>query len=134
MLRESKGSLIILSSAVDREVTYSAWSPYSSSKAALTRFIEILGREEDDIKVYGIYPGLTRTTMVTDLVAGKYKGKMKEDEIEHFIRQDKEGGVEPPEWTANTTAKLAVGAIESKAHGKCVWYNELDPNYRDYDS
>lgn len=134
MLRESKGNLVILSSAADREVTWSAWSPYCSSKAALTRFIEVLGREEDEVKVYGIYPGLTRTTMVTDLVAGKYKGKMRDDEIQYFIQQDKEGDIEPPEWTANTTAKLAVGAIKSKTHGKCVWYSELDPNYKDFES
>ncbi|KAK6069719.1 short-chain dehydrogenase [Seiridium cupressi] len=131
LLRQSKGSLLILSSAVDRDISWSAWGPYSSSKAALTRFIEILGIEEPEVKVLGIYPGLTRTPMVTDLIAGKFVGKMKDEDVKEFIRRDQEGEVEPPKWTANVTAKLAAATIEIPAQGRVLWYNEIDPKYKD---
>lgn len=134
LLRWSKGRVIILSSMVDREITYSGWSPYSTSKAALTRFIEGLGHEEDQVSVLGVYPGLTRTTMVTDLVAGKYSGKMTDAEVDDFKRRDREGEVEPPEWTANVTAKLAAGAIEGKGQGRVLWYHELDGDYKSYET
>ena len=119
---------------MDKEIIYRAWAPYCSSKAALSRFIEVLGHEEDQVRVLGIYPGLTRTPMVTDLVAGKYKNKMKDSEVEKFRTWDKDGGVEPPEWTANVTAKLAAGALEGKGQGETHWYHEYDENYKDYNA
>ena len=70
--------------------------------------------------------------MVTDLLAGKFKNKMKNSEIEKFRTWDLEGGVEPPEWTANVTAKLAAGAIEGKGQGETWWYHEYDEKYEDY--
>jgi NAD(P)-dependent dehydrogenase (short-subunit alcohol dehydrogenase family) len=133
MLRESSGKLIILSSLADSEVTRIGWSSYSSAKAALTRFITILGLEEDKAKVYGIYPGLTRTSMVDDLISGKFKGKMSDEDVTWFIEQDKQDLIEPPEWTANAVSKLVVGKVEGE-HGKTVVYSDLDPDYRDYDA
>lgn len=117
---------------MDKEIIYSAWTPYCSSKAALSRFIQVLGHEEDQVDVFGIYPGLTRTPMVTDLVAGKFQGKMKDSEIEKFKIWDTEGGVEPAEWSANVIAKLAAGAIEGKGQGESHWYYDYDKEYEDY--
>ena len=130
-LQTSHGRAIILSSAADSTVTYSAWSSYCSSKAALSRFIQLLHHEEEQVDVVGVYPGLTRTPMVTYLVAGKFAGKMKDSEVENFKRMDREGEVEPLEWSANVTAKLAVAAIETgPLSGQVKWYNEIDGKYR----
>lgn len=131
MLRKSRGRIIILSSVADSEATYAGWSPYCSSKAALTRFIQLLGHEEDDVGVFGVYPGLTRTPMVTDLVAGKFVGKMKDEEIADFKRRDREGEVEPPEWSANVAAKLVASAIQAPESGSVRWYHEIDPKYKE---
>lgn len=133
LLRESKGKLVILSSLVDSEVTRIGWSSYSSAKAALTRFITILGLEEDEARVFGVYPGLTRTNMVDDLISGKFKGKMSDEDVAWFIDQDKQDLLEPPEWTANAVSKLVVGKVTS-THGETVMYSDLDLDYRDYDT
>ncbi|KAL2202844.1 NAD(P)-binding protein [Sarocladium strictum] len=130
-LQTSRGRAVILSSAADSTVTYSGWSPYCSSKAALSRFIYLLHHEEEDIDVVGVYPGLTRTPMVTDLVTGKFAGKMKDSEVEAFKRMDRDGQVEPLEWSANVTAKLAVAAIETgPLSGQVNWYHEIDSHYQ----
>lgn len=130
LLRKTQGRIIVLSSAVDNEVKYAGWSPYCSSKAALTRFIQVLGHEEDEVRIFGVYPGLSRTPMVTDLVSGRFRGKMKDDEIVEFQRRDRDGEIEPPEWTANVFAKLAVSAVDAGNSGSVRWYHEIDPNYK----
>jgi len=132
MVRESRGRVVILSSMADSRVTYAGWSSYCSSKAALTRFIELLAHEEDEIQVFGIYPELTRTPMVTDLVAGKFAGTMKDHEVEFFKRSDRDGQVEPPQWCANVTAKIAAHAIPGQEKGPVQCYHEWDPEYKDY--
>lgn len=129
-LRRSKGKIIILSSAVDRSIKYAGWMQYCSTKAALTRFIEVLGHEESDVKVLGVYPGLTRTTMIDDMVARKYAGIMKDDEIQKFVDWDRNQGMEPPEWCANSVAKMSVGAVEVSTNGVCQYYYEYDPDFK----
>lgn len=68
--------------------------------------------------------------MVTDLVAGKFRGKMKDSEVDKFKAWDKDGGVELAEWSANVTAKLAAGAIGGKGQGESHWYYDYDPEYK----
>jgi hypothetical protein len=69
--------------------------------------------------------------MVTDLVTGKFAGKMKDSEVEAFKRMDRDGEVEPLEWSANVTAKLAVAAIETgPLSGQVNWYHEIDSHYQ----
>lgn len=69
--------------------------------------------------------------MVTDLVAGNFTGKMKYSEVEEFKRKDREGEVEPMEWSANATAKLAVAAIATGSlSGQVKWYYEIDDQYQ----
>lgn len=83
-LNYSFGKVIILTSACDEEVTYHGWTPYCTTKAALTRFITCLAHEEPLLSVQGVYPKLTRTKMPEDVIAGKYKGIMADHEIERF--------------------------------------------------
>ncbi|KAF2029670.1 NAD(P)-binding protein [Setomelanomma holmii] len=107
------GKMISLSSACDQTVTYHSWSSYCSSKAALTRFISCLAHEEPGISVQGVYPKLTRTSMIDGLVGDKalYDGIMAKHEIEKFKIWDRMGDemVEPPEWCGEAVAKLALG-------------------------
>ncbi|EXJ94379.1 hypothetical protein A1O1_02773 [Capronia coronata CBS 617.96] len=129
-LRKTRGDIIILSSTVDKNVKYAGWIQYCSSKAALTRFIQVLAHEESDVKVHGVYPGLTKTTMPAEIIAGKFTGIMTDDEVQKFRNWDKLGEIEPPEWCANAVAKLAARDIPVWTNGVCRYYYEYDPDCR----
>jgi NAD(P)-dependent dehydrogenase (short-subunit alcohol dehydrogenase family) len=80
-----------MTSACDHDVTYHGWSPYCTSKAALTRFISCLAHEESTISVQGVYPKLTRTKMPEDVINGRYRGVMANHEVERFRIWDEVG-------------------------------------------
>lgn len=67
--------------------------------------------------------------MAMDLITGKLKGKMKGSEVVEFIRRDEEGEVEPPEWSAYVTAKLAFGMVGAKGQWEVERYYDLDEDY-----
>lgn len=56
--------------------------------------------------------------MATDLIFYKFKGNAKDSEVGQFVRRDAKGEAEPPEWSANVTAKLASRMIEGGGRGK----------------
>jgi NAD(P)-dependent dehydrogenase (short-subunit alcohol dehydrogenase family) len=98
---------------------------YSTTKAALTRFIEALAHEEKLLTVQGVYPKLTRTKLPEDVIAGKYKGVMADHEIERFRVWSEMGGevIEPPEWCGEAVAKLAIGLYEGGRSGDTLYYD-----------
>ncbi|KAI4709482.1 hypothetical protein J4E85_002034 [Alternaria conjuncta] len=124
-----RGKVIILSSACDDTVSYHGWMPYSTTKAALTRFISCLAHEEPLLSVQGVYPKLTRTKMIDGLVEGKYRGVMADHEIERFRIWDEMGDemVEPPELCGEAVAKLALGLFEGGKSGETLYYDEHVP-------
>ncbi|OAL54560.1 NAD(P)-binding protein [Pyrenochaeta sp. DS3sAY3a] len=128
-LNTGHGKIIILSSACDSDVTYHGWSPYCTTKAALTRFISCLAHEEPLVSVQGVYPKLTRTKMPEDVIAGKYDGVMADHEVERFRIWDEMGDemVEPPEWCGEAVAKLALGLFEGGKSGETLYYDEHVP-------
>ncbi|KAF1846463.1 NAD(P)-binding protein [Cucurbitaria berberidis CBS 394.84] len=128
-LNAAHGKIIILTSACDSAVTYHGWTPYCTTKAALTRFISCLAHEERLICIQGVYPKLTRTKMPKDVIAGKYEGVMADHEIERFKIWDEVGDemVEPPEWCGEAVAKLALGLFEGGKSGETLYYDEHVP-------
>lgn len=121
----AKGKVVVLSSACDASVTYNGWMSYCTSKAALTRFIQLLAHEEKDIIVQGVYPKLTRTKMPQDIYEGKFKGIMADEEIELFKGWSEKGEdfVEPPEWCGQAVAKLVVGEVDGGKSGETLYYD-----------
>ncbi|KAK7188039.1 hypothetical protein DPSP01_011925 [Paraphaeosphaeria sporulosa] len=119
------GKAIILSSGCDKEISYHGWMPYCTTKAALTRFIEMLAHEEPLLTVQGVYPKLTRTKMPEDIIAGKYKGVMADHEIEKFRVWNEIGDemVEPPEWCGEAVGKLALGLYPGGKSGESLDYD-----------
>lgn len=89
-----------------------------------------MAHEEKDVHVLGVYPGLTRTTMIDDILGGKFKGIMFAEEMERFKRWEQEGtkGIEPPEWCATAVAKLALGEVKGGDSGEVKYYYELVPD------
>lgn len=104
----------------------SGWMPYGSSKAALTRFINCLAHEEDEnhVKVQGVYPRVTRTAIAGGMINGRYRGIMKDEEIEKFLAWDREGSkVEPPDWCGRAVGLLAADAVEGCKHAEVEYYD-----------
>lgn len=121
--------MIFLTSACDQNVTYHGWSPYCSSKAALTRFISCFAHEEPSINVQGVYPKLTNTKMPESVIKGKYRGIMADHEVERFKMWGKMGEerIEPPEWCGEAVAKLVLGFFEGGKSGETMFYDEHVP-------
>ncbi|KAL1591396.1 hypothetical protein SLS60_012009 [Paraconiothyrium brasiliense] len=121
------GKAIILSSGCDKEISYQGWMPYCTTKAALTRFVEMLAHEEPLLTVQGVYPKLTRTKMPADVIAGKYKGIMADHEIEKFRVWNEIGEemVEPPEWCGEAVGKLALGLYPGGRSGESFDYDTI---------
>lgn len=123
------GRIIILSSACDTIVTYRGWMSYCTSKAALSRFIQLLAHEESTIDVLGVYPRLTRTKMPEDVIAGRFKDIMADDEIQRFKDWSAQGDkvVEPAEWCGevglSTLIRVYICLIHSPTvcSGNCDW-------------
>jgi NAD(P)-dependent dehydrogenase (short-subunit alcohol dehydrogenase family) len=137
-LRESsqRGRIIIISSGADHLIANCGWMPYCSSKAALSRFLQCLAHEEDEtlVKIQGVYPRVTRTAIAANMIAGKYKGIMRDDEIEKFLVWEKEGNkVEPPEWCGTAVGMMAADTVEGTSHGMLEYYDQ-QVDSRDYKS
>lgn len=108
----TKPTVIIVSSGVDLDVYYRGWTGYCTSKAALSRFIQLLAHEERDIHVFGVLPLVTKSPMVDMLFAGKYDDIMLPEERQKFDIWQKEGKIEPPEYIADAMVKAAMGQIK----------------------
>ena len=104
---------------------------YCTTKAALSRFIQLLALENPEVTVYGVSPRLSRTKMPEDAIAGKYKGIMTDAEIEGLQKRAQEGNlVEPPEWCGEAVARLAFGLAAGKP-GEVLFYDEHVPEMMD---
>lgn len=68
--------------------------------------------------------------MPDDVIAGKYKGIMMDEEIERFVNWDREGSIEPPEWCANAVARICTGVVDVSGSGECRYYYEYDLDFR----
>jgi NAD(P)-dependent dehydrogenase (short-subunit alcohol dehydrogenase family) len=127
-LRQStrRGQTITLSSGCDSTVRYNGWMAYCTSKAALSRFIQMLAREEKGLRTQGVYPKLTGTQMPVDALAGKSKGIMSEEDMKIFTGLE----VEPAEWCGVVVAKLAAGLERGLESGEIANYGEHIPRDR----
>ncbi|KAK4164186.1 putative oxidoreductase [Cladorrhinum sp. PSN259] len=65
-LRKVKGRIIFVSSHATQD-TYSAWGPYSASKAALEQLSKTIAAEEPRIKCVSISPGPVKTMMYDEI-------------------------------------------------------------------
>jgi len=118
------GTIGIISSGVDKEVLYRGWSGYCDSKAALTRFINVLAHEEPEIKVFGLLPGVTKSPMVDLIMNGTYDNVMLEEEKMKFINWEKEGVFDEPEWPAKALVKGVLGETDVKS-GEVRYWNKF---------
>jgi NAD(P)-dependent dehydrogenase (short-subunit alcohol dehydrogenase family) len=111
----SKPTIVIVTSGVDLDVLYRGWTGYCSSKAALTRFIQLLAHEEPEMNIFGVLPKVTKSPMVDMIFAGKYDHVMLPEEREKFNRWAKEGMIEPPEYIARSMVKAAMGELTPRS-------------------
>jgi len=124
---KSRARINLISSAADFGITNSGWMSYCSSKAALSRYLQCLAHEieESEVKIHGVYPRVTRTPMTPDMIAGNYKGIMRDEEVENFLKWDREGTmIEPPEWCGNSIGLLAADLVEGAKHGELLYYDK----------
>jgi NAD(P)-dependent dehydrogenase (short-subunit alcohol dehydrogenase family) len=106
-----KPSVVIVTSGVDLDIKWHGWSAYCTSKAALTRFIQLLAHEERDLDVYGVLPVVTKSPMVDMIYSGKYDHVMLPEERKNFDVFLRQGKVESPEHIAEAMVKATMGQI-----------------------
>ncbi len=123
-LISSRGTIRIISSGVDKEVLYRGWSGYCDSKAALTRFINVLGHEEPEITVFGLLPGVTKSPMVDLIMNGTYDHVMLPEEKMKFINWEKDGVFDEPEGPAKGMVKGVLGETDIKS-GEVRYWNKF---------
>ncbi|KAI0133808.1 hypothetical protein BJ170DRAFT_175796 [Xylariales sp. AK1849] len=110
-----KPTVVIVTSGVDVDVYYRGWSGYCSSKAALTRFIQLLAHEEQEMNVFGVLPLVTKSPMVDMIFEGAYDHVMLPDERERFDKWAKEGKIEHPDYIADAMVKAAMGELNPES-------------------
>lgn len=122
--------IVILSSTADGG-QYAGRSAYSSSKAALTRFIATLANEERDtgVDVFGVYPGLTRTGLAQGLIERKFDDVLFPEEAAKYKDWIEKGAVEGPEWCADAVARLCTGVAEG-LKGQTAFYSVHVPELK----
>lgn len=102
---------------------------YCTTKAALSRFVQLFAHENPEVCVQGVYPRLTDTKMPADVVAGKYAGIMAEEEVQRFRDFAKSSFTyEPAAWCGEAVARLASGSQPGGRTGKVLYYEEHVPD------
>jgi 3-oxoacyl-[acyl-carrier protein] reductase len=106
MIKEKKGKIINLSGAGTGGPATPTISAYATSKAAVTRFTEVVAEEvkEHNIQVNSIAPGAVNTRLLDQVLAEA--DKMDKKFIERSIKQKETGGT-PPEKAAQLALFLA---------------------------
>lgn len=107
--------IVLLSSTADK-AHYAGRSAYCTSKAALTRLIDNIAWElrDDEVDVYGVYPGFTRTKLAEGLIEAKYDDVLFPEEAQRYRDWVNKGAVEGPEWCAEAVSRLCVGMAEGQ--------------------
>ncbi len=97
-IKSRRGCIINVSSgAATRSIR--GWGAYSTAKAALDHFAQILADEEKDVTCIGVRPGVVDTAM-QETIVGEGGAGMPPDEHAKFVKQKAEGRLLSPEKPA----------------------------------
>lgn len=88
-------------------MTFAAWGPYSSSKAAVNILSTHLAAEEPDIVSVSIEPGLCDTDLQAS-IRSEGRNSMSEAEHEFFTTTFNSGGLLKPEQPAHVIAGVVA--------------------------
>ncbi|KAF9292263.1 hypothetical protein BGZ68_009102 [Mortierella alpina] len=120
-LRAAKGRIILVSSGA-AIYAYHGWGAYSTSKAALNMFGQILATEEKDIVTIAIAPGVVDTEM-QGIIREKGATTMVPDQHAEFLHLHATKTLLHPDQPAHVIASLAIKA-GSDLSGKFVSWDD----------
>jgi NAD(P)-dependent dehydrogenase (short-subunit alcohol dehydrogenase family) len=107
-LRQAKGRVINISSG-SAENVIGGWGAYSSTKAALNHLSRILAREEADVTVVALKPGIVDTEMQAQ-IREKGRDRMAENSYQWLSGLHAQGKLLPVESPGKAIACLALFA------------------------
>jgi len=121
-LRHTQGKVIqVTSHAAD--ISIPGASAYSTSKAALNRFSQVLAVEEPAITVILFNPGDMDTPMQA-AIRGKAQGKTPEEFYQYVVSLYEQNQLLPPEKSARAAVRLALHAPHAWSGEIIEWDNE----------
>ncbi|KAG9320516.1 hypothetical protein KVV02_000175 [Mortierella alpina] len=120
-LRAAKGRVILVSSGAAL-YAYHGWGAYSTSKAALNMFGQILATEEKDITTVAIRPGVVDTEMQGE-VRDKGVTGMVPDQHAEFLHLHATKTLLHPDQPGHVIASLAIKA-ENDLSGKFLSWDD----------
>jgi NAD(P)-dependent dehydrogenase (short-subunit alcohol dehydrogenase family) len=123
MLRESRGSIILVSSGAAIKA-YHGWIPYCCSKGALNMLAEGLSLEEPLITTIALRPGVVDTEMQTEIRTNG-KGAMNDTMYEKFINLKESNELLDPSLPAKAIVKLG-GNPDIHFSGKFLNWSDVE--------
>ena len=122
LLRATKGRAIYVSSGAATNA-YTGWAAYGSSKAALNLVAATLAKEEPELTVVSVAPGVVDTGM-QDLIRGTHvgTGEMGAD-AQKFLELKQSGKLVDPRDSGDLYGSLALRAPHSLS-GKFFRYDD----------
>lgn len=107
-LRTRRGRVINISSGAS-VTTVRGWGAYSTSKAALNHFTDLLAAEEPEVTAIALRPGIVDTRMQAK-IRSQGKTGMPEKDYQRLYQMYEQGRLLPPESPARAIACLALYA------------------------
>ncbi|KAG0213065.1 hypothetical protein BGX28_005086 [Mortierella sp. GBA30] len=121
-LRQSKGRVLLVSSGAAVN-PYHGWGAYCTSKAALKMFGENLAKEEADLTVVSIRPGVVDTEMQA-VIREKGREGMVPEQHARFVELKTSNTLLHPDEPGHVIASLAVKAPSSISGKFFSWDDE----------
>ncbi|KAF9954954.1 hypothetical protein BGZ72_004148 [Mortierella alpina] len=121
-LRQAKGRVLLVSSGAAVN-PYHGWGAYCTSKAALKMFGENLAKEEADLTVVSVRPGVVDTEMQA-VIREKGKHGMVPEQHARFVELKTSNTLLHPDQPGHVIASLAVKAPKSISGQFFSWDDE----------
>ncbi|CAI5757745.1 unnamed protein product [Candida verbasci] len=131
-LKKAHGNIIAVSSGASTK-SYSGWSAYGSSKAALNHLIQSIAFDEPEIKTISIAPGVVDTSM-QEQIRNEVGVKMSKEGLQRFIELHEKGQLVKPEEPARVLVQLALNGWPDHINGKYLRNSIKQGSFRRFQS
>ncbi|OAL45656.1 NAD(P)-binding protein [Pyrenochaeta sp. DS3sAY3a] len=121
-LRKSRGQILLTSTGVSLE-PFPAWVAYATSKAAMNWLGTCLVKEEDEVNVLSITPGIVESGLQKE-VREEHQANMPAEQYNWLVDMKAKGQLLHPKQPASTFAHLAINGVPADLNGQVVPWDD----------